>query len=151
VEQPFKAGGCLTGLALTLLFAGCATMPDEPADSGLADTSWVLIATEDGAGSEPREVPLNKYAMSLDATGRARFTFDCNKGTSDWTAAPSSGSTGTLSFGPIAVTKALCPDTGFGEALAAALSKPRQYQIYDGRLTMSAGESELSYVWDSID
>ena len=98
-------------------------MPASSSGSGNDDTDWVLIDFQNsGQDSELQEVHLYDYTMHLDGSGAARFKFDCNQGSSNWKATPLEGGKGTLSFGTVAATSALCGASSIGETLSADIS-----------------------------
>lgn len=145
-----KVAGIL--MVVMPVLGGCATLAPVPVSSGLEDTQWVLIGTKGSASDrELHEVPLYKYTMSLAASGTAQFKFDCNQGSSTWNAAPEEGGGGKISFGTVAVTAALCDDSGVGEKLAADVPGLSVFKLYDGTLTLTRDGSGTAYVWDTID
>lgn len=141
----------LTTLAVTALLLalpGCMTAPAEPAPSGLAATQWTLIDVREPAGAPARDVSLNKYTLEFQPENRVAMKLDCNRGTGTWSAQAATPRSGTLRFGPIASTRALCLDGGQGERIAANLSGNWPYEIYDGRLTIRTANA--TYTFDSI-
>lgn len=139
-------------LAALLMLAGCATARQEPVANRLNDTNWVLIGFQNsGQDSELQEVHLYDYTMHLDSSGAVQFKFDCNQGSSTWQATPMEGGRGTLTFGTVAATTALCAAESIGETLASDINRVARYSIYDGRLTMLPDGGGRIYVWDSVD
>lgn len=137
---------------VTLLIAGCATVAYERVSSSFDDTEWVMIGFQDGRrDAELTEVPLYKYTMHLDASGQARFQFDCNKGTSSWTGAEQVPGQGSLTFPRIATTAMLCPGDSLGDSVAADMGKVARYSIYDGKLSLLPEGDGRIYVWDTVD
>jgi heat shock protein HslJ len=61
---------------------------------------------------------------------------DCNRGRATYTAAPSGGG-GTLSIGPVASTRALCPQPDIGQTLAARLPDVASYTLRGGHLFLA--------------
>jgi para-nitrobenzyl esterase len=59
--------------------------------------------------------------------------FDCNRGRGSW---KSSGS-GNLEFGPLALTRALCPTGSLHDELVRQWPYVRSYLVKDGRLFLS--------------
>lgn len=136
--------------ALALAVGGCMTAPPVPAGSGLAATQWTLIDLSEPAAAPVRSVPLGTYTLSFGADGRAAFKLDCNRGTASWSAAAegSGARTGTLTIGPVASTRAMCPDGGQGSRLASNLGGTWPYTINDGKLTVRTAAG--TYTFDSI-
>lgn len=141
------------GLFALLIPAACVTASDKPVNNGLNDTEWVLIGFYEGSeGTQLNDVPLNTYIMHLDVSGGVQFKFDCNQGTSSWTAASKQpGKKGSISFGKIAVTEMLCGGESIGETVSADMTRVDSYSIYDGRLSLSLQGMHRVYVWDAVD
>ena len=142
-------------IAPLLFLAGCQTMTTD-GDVGanpyrLAGTNWLLIQQGPAGNADNlAEVPPYAYTMELDNKGRARFKFDCNLGTGQWSSSPA-GAEGKISFGTIAVTAKICPSGSIGEQLSGDMQGAIAYSIYDGRLTMRTQNSGRLYVWDIVD
>ncbi len=122
--------------ALALIFVGCATVNASPT---LAGTSWRLLSiqsSDDAQGTTPVADP-SKFTVSFGADGRAAFQIDCNRGNGSWEATGGEGGSGTLTFGPIAVTRMMCPQPSLDQRVSTALTNVRGYLIKDGRLHMS--------------
>ena len=100
----------------------------EAAPTGaLADTSWKL----DSVGGVRPDDPA-RYTIAFLAEGRAALRLDCNRVSGAWSADGAGG----LRFGPMAMTRAACPDGSLDTKVAAALARVRGYRVEDGRLIM---------------
>ncbi|MCB2079668.1 MAG: META domain-containing protein [Novosphingobium sp.] len=119
---------------------------------GLAGTSWQLVEfrSMDDAQGIKRPGDVTRYTVSFDAEGRASFRLDCNRGTGSYTREVSSATGGTLTFGPIAVTKALCPEPSMGEFLEKQLPWVRSYTMADGHLNMALMADGGIIVWEAL-
>jgi len=145
-----------------LLAAGCvsnagtaAQAPGQPpaasASHVLAGTSWRLVefqSMDDSQGiTRPRDA--GRYTMDLSADGTATFRLDCNRATGSWAASGSGdGTRGSIAFGSIAATMALCPAPSIGETLARDLNYMRSFVVQDGRLHISLMADGGIYVWE---
>jgi heat shock protein HslJ len=123
-----------TILALT---AGCgsASPPPHPLDG----TRWRLVSMEsmsDAQGTTTVDDPA-KYTVDFGPDGRAAFRIDCNRGSGTWQATAAAPDSGSLTFGPIAVTRMACPQPSLENRVATALGYVRSYLIADGRLHLS--------------
>ena len=79
-----------------------------------------------------------RYAMSFDTDGRATLRLDCNRALGAYKATPSSeGTSGELSFEPLAATRATCGPGSLEPRLVKALPNVRSYLVKDGRLHLS--------------
>ena len=85
----------------------------------------------DGALLEPDDPA--KYTLSFGADGRLSARLDCNRGTGAWT----SPEAGRLEFGPMALTRAMCPPGSLHDQIVRQLPYIRSYVIRDGRLYLS--------------
>ena len=126
----------MAAMAVTVA-AGCgSTGPADP----LRGTSWQLMRIESMAPDEQPDTTIDEpgtYTVSFGADGRAVFQVDCNRGNATWQAAASGPDSGSLTFGPIALTKMACPPPSSDTAVAAALSRVRSYLLSDGKLHLS--------------
>lgn len=129
-----------TAALLTIpLLAACETLPDMA--HPLIGQTWKLTDI-DNVGSSTRLTPAlqERHTITFEDGGRAFLQLDCNRGNTSWSAenprstgASGSGS-GSITIGPIASTKMLCPQPSFGETLGARLSDAETYTLLiDGR------------------
>ncbi|CAN5449276.1 hypothetical protein BH09ACT7_BH09ACT7_20700 [soil metagenome] len=116
---------------------GCAST-DEPRT--LAGTSWQLAAIQsmdDAQGTTDVPDP-SKFTVKFGTDGRAAFQLDCNSGSGSFEAKPSGdGTSGSLTFGPVATTLMGCPQPSLDQQVGAALPQVRGYLFADDRLNMS--------------
>ena len=98
----------------------------------LAGTSWQLvrILSMDDTVDEPDERA--KYTISFGADGRAAIRADCNHGSGTWTSDGSS-----LEFGPLAMTRAMCPPGSLHDAFVMQLGLVRSFLLENGRLHLA--------------
>jgi heat shock protein HslJ len=138
------------GLAIMFILSACATTQSESKPAELAGTSWQLVAfqsMDDSQGTTTIDDPA-KYTLTLNADGKAALRLDCNRGAGSWESTPSAdGSSGQLTFGPIASTRAFCPPPSMGEKLARDLNHVRSYLIKDGKLYLSLMADAGIYEW----
>ncbi len=124
-------------LAVTAAGAGCGS---EAAADPLTGTTWQLVGIESMApGEEPSstiEDP-SEYTVTFGDDGKAGFRIDCNRGNSTWKTKSSASDSGSLTFGPIALTRMMCPQPSMDAKVAAALGRVRGYSISDGNLHLS--------------
>ncbi|WP_164844067.1 META domain-containing protein [Croceicoccus ponticola] len=137
--------GWLTALALS----ACATVPADQSTAagptaagpfaGLADTSWRLVeiqSMDDAQGTTRPDDP-QKYTIRFNADGSVSARLDCNRGVGTWRNDIANATGGTLTFGPMGVTKALCPAPTLGETLERHMPYVRSFTMRDGRLNMA--------------
>ena len=125
----------LGAVAVALTACGPSSPPDRP----LHGTNWRLVSLEsmsDEQGTTAVDDP-GKYTVSFGADQRVAFRIDCNRGNSTFQAAPGGPDSGTLTFGPIALTRMFCPQPSLEQRVTTALGQVRSYLLADGRLHMS--------------
>lgn len=124
----------LLGSALLLLGAPSAgAQPPAPAGSGLAGTSWQLVRFQGGDDTVLTPTDRTRYTVEFGTDGRVSARIDCNRGSGTWT---STGS-GQLQFGPMALTRAMCPPGSMHDRIAKDWTFIRSYVIRDGHLLLS--------------
>lgn len=79
--------------------------------------------------------------------GAASARLDCNRGAGTWSATPNGPSRGSLTFGPMAMTRAMCPQGSLDTRIARELPYVRSY-IRDGdRLVLYLMADGGDQVW----
>lgn len=125
-------------LALTVLTAaGCGTAA---AADPLTGTSWQLTIIESMAPDEQPSTTIDDpatYTVTFGDDGQAAFQVDCNRGSATWQAQPAAEDSGSLTFGPVALTRMFCPQPSADTQVAAALGMVRSYLLADGQLHLS--------------
>lgn len=122
---------------IALALAGCGKAA---ASDPLAGTSWQLLSIESMAPGEEPSTTIDdpsKYTVTFGEDGRATFQVDCNRGNSTWQAKSAAPDSGSLTFGPLALTRMFCPQPSADAEVAAALGDVRSYLISDGKLHLS--------------
>ncbi|MBE9171616.1 META domain-containing protein [Cyanobium sp. LEGE 06143] len=132
----------LLALLMLTVFAGRAATAreDQPV---LADSTWRLveIRSMDGNQGVRRPATPSRYSLRLEADGSAQLRLDCNRAQGAWSISPGTDpSIGGFRFGPLATTKALCPQPSLGEALGAQLPAVRGYALQGGLLSLRLKE-----------
>lgn len=120
-----------------LALAGCGSAA---AADPLTGTSWQLVSIDSMAPAEEPSTTIDEpglYSVTFGDDGRASFQVHCNRGSSTWQAEAAAPDSGSLTFGPIALTRMYCPQPSADTKVAAALGRVRSYLISDGRLHLS--------------
>lgn len=137
-------------LALAGLLAGCgAGSAGEP----LTGTTWQLVSIESMAPDEQPSTTIDdpaKYTVSFGADGQAAFRVDCNRGSGTWQAQAAADDSGSLTFGPVALTRMFCPQPSADTQVSAALGRVRSYLIADGRLHLSLEADSGVMHWQRV-
>jgi heat shock protein HslJ len=117
----------------------------------LADTEWRLVefqSMDDSQGTTRPEDP-SLYTLRLNADGTAHMRLNCNRANGTWSAEPSADpSNGSFQFGPLAMTRALCPPPSMDEQIAAQSEYVRGYLLKDSRLYLSLMADGGIYAWE---
>ena len=135
-------------VALALAACGKAAASDP-----LLGTTWHLTGITSMAPPEEPNTTIadpSKYSVTFGPDGQASFQVDCNRGSSTWQATASAPDSGSLTFGPIALTRMFCPQPSDDTKVAAALGRVRSYLISDGKLHMSLEADGGVMNWDPV-
>ena len=122
-------------VALTASGCGAAAAADP-----LTGTTWQLTGIDSMAPEESPGTTIDdptKYTVTFGDDGRAAFQVDCNRGSSTWQSDAAAPDSGSLTFGPIALTRMFCPQPSADAHVAAALGFVRSYLLSDGMLHLS--------------
>ncbi|MGH8642280.1 MAG: META domain-containing protein, partial [Burkholderiales bacterium] len=80
-------------------------MPPQEVPAGLGGTAWQLVRFQGGDDKVLVPDDRAKYTIAFGADGLVSARIDCNRGRGTW----SSPGTSQLQFGPLALTRAMCP------------------------------------------
>ena len=133
-------------VALALAACGSASAADP-----LTGTTWHLTGITSMAPDEEPDTTLDDpslYSVAFGDDGRASFLVHCNRGSSTWHAEASAPGSGSLTFGPLALTRMYCPQPSADTKVAAALGRVRSYLISDGKLHLSLEADGGVMNWD---
>jgi len=103
---------------------------------------WVAFKSMSDEQGTARPADPASYTLAFGTDGRAKLRLDCNRGSASWTASLATGDTpgrrsGSLEFGALASTRAMCAPTSMEPRVAKALPFVRSYLLVDGRLHLS--------------
>jgi len=158
-----RASLCL--LSISLAMGACSSMPSTaPANSPstapatavttptLAGTSWRLASFQpnDDGSQVLRPATPDAFTLSFGQDGRLAVKLDCNRGNGPWQAIATDATGGTLSLGPVATTRAMCPPDAVGSRLAQDLPALRTWRLQDNRLHTGLPADAGVYVWERI-
>ena len=142
-----KAWFGLVGVAgLSVAFAFGARVLAEAQDSaaGLAGTSWQLVKFVGVDGKRVAPDDGSKYTIAFDADGGVSARLDCNRGRGTWKSAGAN----QLQFGPMALTRAMCPPGSMDTQIARNWENVRSYVTRDGHLFLSLMADGGSYEFE---
>ncbi|MBY6217346.1 META domain-containing protein [Qipengyuania aquimaris] len=128
----------ITVITLAAMAAGCSTYEADN-DPGLVGSEWELaafISMDDSIGRiEPKDD--QRFSIAFGDEGSAAMQLDCNRGTANYTMEETGETNGRLTFGPIASTRAMCPDPQLGDIMARQLPNVVSYALQDGKLSLA--------------
>ena len=136
--------------AASVVISATTAMPVFAAGMELAGTSWQLLAVQsmDDAQGTSRIADPTRFTLQFGKDGRATLQLDCNRGIGDYKIEPAGdGSSGSLTFGPVEATRALCPSPHLDERIVRDLPYVRSYLLKDGKLYLSLMADGGIYEW----
>ena len=122
-------------VALLLAFA-CSTHAQTPQENApdLGGTSWQLVKFQGSDDTTLTPDDKAKYTVAFGTDGGVSVRIDCNRGRGTWKAAGPK----QLQFGPLALTRAMCPPAPLNDRMAKDWMLVRSYMLKDGHLCSSA-------------
>jgi heat shock protein HslJ len=136
-------------LAAGITLAGASLSSAQP--KALAGTAWRLVEIQSMDDTVARPDDRSKYTMRLNKDGAVAMRLNCNRASGKWSAqAGPGGTSGQFEFGPLAMTRALCPPPSLDERIGAQASYVRSYLLKDGRLHLSLMADGGIIVWEPL-
>lgn len=145
----------LAHVGLTLLLsmvpgiaiASAVQTPPAPAASAsiLEGTSWQLVRFQGGDGNTLTPDDPTKYTIQFAAGGRLSARVDCNRGSGTWKATGAQ-----LALGPLALTRAKCPEGSLHDQIARQWGFIRSFVITNGHLFLSLVADGGAYEWEPL-
>jgi len=121
-------------LLLALFASGCAEIPP-PAEApgGLVGPTWQLVRFQGGDGKVAIPGDRTSYTLAFRADGTVSARIDCNRGHGGYKLPGGN----QIEFGPMAITRAMCPPGSMHDQVVKQLPYIRSYVIKDGHLFLS--------------
>jgi heat shock protein HslJ len=154
--------GFLGGSLAALLVAGGSTAGQAQDRQGgparlpanLANSHWQLVeiqSMDDATGSRRPDFP-GLYTLELGADGRASLRLNCNRASGRWTAQPAAdGRTGSLRFGPLAMTRAFCRPPSLDAQLGRDLDAVRGFSLQGDQLALNLIADGGILLWQRLE
>lgn len=133
-----------------ILLALLANMASIAAANPLPGSAWQLqtIQSMDDAQGTTRLPDPGLFTLAFGRDGHATLRLDCNRGSTSYKLeAAGDGTSGALSFGPLATTRARCAPPQLDQRIARDLSHVRGYLLKDGKLYLSLLADGGIYQW----
>jgi para-nitrobenzyl esterase len=126
---------CIALLLLVALLpaSGCTEPQSRELGDRLDGTSFQLVRFQGGDGKVLVPDDKGKYTVAFSADGSMSVRLDCNRGRGTW----KSTGKNQLEFGPLALTRAMCPPGSLHDQMVKHWAFVRSYLIRDGRLFLS--------------
>lgn len=139
----------LLALVLVITTAGCQhTEPNHTATLDGSHWRFIEFQSMDDAVGTKRPPAGQTYTMTLMADGSVAMQLNCNRGSGTWRLKPSQGgSGGSFEFGPLATTRALCPQPSMDETLAQQSRYVRSYVLENDTLYLNLMADGGTQVW----
>jgi heat shock protein HslJ len=123
-------------LAALLLAIACSphvqtSRPNAAADLG--GTSWQLVKFQGSDDKTLTPDDKSKYTIAFGTDGGVSARIDCNRGRGTW----KSSGPNQLQFGPLALTRAMCPPGSLHDRIARDWEFVRSYTMREGHLFLS--------------
>lgn len=129
-----RVAGFLVVLAPLLLGFTCHGSDEgSAAAAGLEGSSWQLVKFQGSGGKTLTPADPTKYIVAFDKGGAVSLRVDCNRGRGTW----KSSGPNQLQFGPLALTRAMCPPDPLNDRIPRDWTYVRSYTIKDGHLFLS--------------
>jgi heat shock protein HslJ len=114
-----------------------STSANQPSAStpspGLGGTSWQLVRFQGSDDTTLTPDDRAKYTIEFAGGGQLTARVDCNRGRGTWTSTGAS----QIAFGPLALTRALCPPGSLHDHVVKQWGHIRSYVVKDGHLFLS--------------
>ena len=118
---------------VVLLLTVAGSVHPQNTAGGLGGTSWQLVKFQGGDDRILTPDDKAKYTIAFGTDGRVSARIDCNRGRGTW----KSSGPNQLQFGPLALTRAMCPPGSLHDRIAKDWEFVRSYIIKGGHLFLS--------------
>jgi para-nitrobenzyl esterase len=133
-------------LAALLLAPGCTPPSSKDAGDRLGGSSWQLVRFQGGDGKVVVPDDKSKYTIAFGTDGTMAVRFDCNRGRGTW----KSPGRNQVEFGPLALTRAMCPSGSLHDQIVKQWGLVRSYLAKDGRLFLSVMADGGIYEFEAL-
>jgi para-nitrobenzyl esterase len=120
-------------LATLFVAVSCAQVGPQDTSQGLGGTSWQVVRFQGGDGKVVIPGDGTLYTLAFEKDGYVVMRIDCNRGRGTW----KSDGKSQIEFGPMALTRAMCPQGSMHDQVVKQLPNIRSYVVRNGRLFLS--------------
>jgi heat shock protein HslJ len=119
----------------------------QAATEGLSGTTWRLVQFRDGSGQVLAADKGSSYTLEFRTDDTVAVRVDCHRGRGTWV----SRSASQLELGPLALTRAACPQTPLHVQIAKQWTSIRSYALRDAHLFLLLGANAGTYEFEPAD
>ena len=137
-------------LAALLLPIACSVgtpAPPHNGAAGLGGTSWQLVKFQSSDDKLLTPDDPAKYTIAFGTDGNVSARIDCNRGRGSW----KSPGPNQLQYGPLALTRAICPPGSMHDRIVKDWEFVRSYTLKDGHLFLALMADGGIYEFAPID
>jgi len=116
------------------------------AATALSGTSWQLVKFQGGDDKTLTPAERMKYTVAFGGDGSVSVRIDCNRGHGTWR----SEGPNQLQFGPLALTRAMCPPAPLNDRIPKDWAYVRSYTIKNGHLFLSLMADGGTYEFEPL-
>jgi putative lipoprotein len=114
--------------------------------SDLGGTSWQLVKFEGSDDKTLTPDDSTRYTIEFESSAGVSVRIDCNRGHGTW----KSPGPNQLEFGPLVLTRAMCPPAPLNERIGKDWAYVRSYTLKDGHLFLSLMADGGVYEFESM-
>jgi heat shock protein HslJ len=119
----------------------------QAATEGLSGTTWRLVQFRDDSGQVLAADKGSSYTLEFRTDDTVAVRVDCHRGRGTWV----SRSASQLELGPLALTRAACPQTPLHVQIAKQWTSIRSYALRDAHLFLLLGANAGTYEFEPAD
>jgi heat shock protein HslJ len=143
--KPIRAWLLLSTLLAVLCLSNDGLIPPaRAAAQGLSGTTWQLVRFHDSNGQVLTADDGSSYTVEFRTDDTVAVRVDCHRGRGTWV----SRSASQLELGPLALTRATCPQTPLNAQIAMQWTSIRSYALRDAHLFLLLGSNGGTYEFE---
>jgi heat shock protein HslJ len=118
--------------AMLVVFSSCHAFAQVPG-TDLTNTAWRLVKFQGSDDTTLAPEDRSKYTIAFGTDGGVSVRIDCNRGHSTW----NSSGANRIQFGPLALTRAMCPAAPLNARIPKDWEYIRSYTLNNDHLFLS--------------
>lgn len=112
----------------------------------LSGTSWRLVEFRGGDDTVLLSDDKDRYTLAFAGSGRVNVRVDCNRGFATW----KSDGPGQIKFGPMGLTRMMCPPAALSDNIVKQWDHVRSYLVKNGHLYLSLMTDGGTYEFEPL-